>query len=73
MAHSYVACYTHYIFSTKQRRRIITPDLMDRLWAYVGGIARDNRMKPIVVGGTDDHAHVLVRLPSTLSVPRAFR
>lgn len=45
MAHSYTSIMVHYVFSTKNRRKIITPDLEERLWPYMGGIARENKMK----------------------------
>jgi|CXWL01.1.fsa_nt_gi REP element-mobilizing transposase RayT len=73
MPHSYSSCLIHYIFSTKDRRKFILPAWRDRLWAYVGGIARENAIKALAVGGTDDHAHVLASLPSTLSVAKAIQ
>jgi len=39
-----------------------------RLWPYLGGIARENGMKALAIGGVADHVHLLVSLPSTLSV-----
>ncbi len=71
MSHSYVSCLMHYAFSTKDRSPIIRPEFRNRLWAYMGGIARENRMTPLAVGGTDDHAHILVSIPSTLSIAHA--
>ncbi len=50
MAHSYVSQLMHCVFSTKQRRRFITPDLQERLFPYIGGIARKNMMKLISAG-----------------------
>jgi putative transposase len=47
--------------------------LRDRLWAYLGGIARENKMKAVAVGGTEDHVHILVSLPSSLSVAKAVQ
>jgi hypothetical protein len=41
--HSFVSCLLHVVFSTKERRRIITPALQEQLWPYLGGIARNNR------------------------------
>jgi len=73
MAHSFVACYVHYIFSTKERRRIITPELTERLWPYIGGIARENGMTAMAVGGTDNHVHALISLPSTLPVAKGIQ
>ena len=73
MPHSYSSCLVHYIFSTKERRKIISPEVHERLWAYLGGIARENGMKALAIGGTDDHVHVLVSLPSTLPVAKAIQ
>ncbi|MFQ5641105.1 MAG: transposase [bacterium] len=58
MAHSYISIYIHYIFSTKNRQKIIKPELEDQLWPYMGGIARENKMKALAIGGMEDHAHV---------------
>jgi REP element-mobilizing transposase RayT len=63
----------HYIFSTKERRPLIAPDLRVRLWAYMGGIARENNMKALAVNGTENHAHVLVSLPATIAVAKAVQ
>jgi len=42
MAHSYVSSLMHYVFSTKERQRLIIRELMQRLFPYLGGIARAN-------------------------------
>ena len=39
----------------------------------MGGIAREHQMKALAVGGTDDHVHLLVSLPSTLSTSKAIQ
>ena len=70
---SYVSAYFHCVFSAKERRRIITPDLRDRLWPFLGGIARQNKMKAIEIGGVEDHVHVLLSLPSTLPISKALQ
>ena len=73
MPHSYSNCLIHYIFSTKDRRKMIFPEIRERLWAYLGGIARENGIKALAVGGTDDHVHMLPALPSPLSVAEAIQ
>ncbi len=73
MAHSCASCIYHCVWSTKQRRQLITPELQERLWPYIGGIAKQNRMKALAVGGVEDHMHVLLSLPSTLSVSKALQ
>ncbi len=39
----------------------------------MGGIARENKMKALAVGGTEDHVHILLVLPSTMSVAKAMQ
>jgi putative transposase len=67
MANTYTALHYHLVFSTKHRERWITPDIEQRVWAYLGGIAKENRMKPLQIGGVEDHVHVLLGAPATLA------
>ncbi len=71
--HSFNSCLMHCVFSTKERRPWLTPDICGRLWPYLGGIARENGMKALAVGGVADHVHVLLSLPATLSVTKAMQ
>jgi REP element-mobilizing transposase RayT len=73
MPHTYCSSLYHCVFSTKERRKIIAPDVQGRLWAYMGGIARGLEIKALEVGGMDDHAHLLLSLPSTMAVATAMR
>jgi len=51
----------------------LTPAIRERLWPYLGGIARENDMKALAVGGVADHVHLLLSLPATLSVSKAMQ
>jgi putative transposase len=73
MAHTYHSLLFHCVFSTKERRATIGPELQDRLWAYMGGIAREHGMKALAVGGMEDHAHILLSLPTSLAIATAIR
>jgi REP element-mobilizing transposase RayT len=73
MAHTYCSALFHCVFSTKERRKIITPDVQERLWEYIGGITRVNGMIALAVGGMDDHAHLLISLPAAMAVATAMR
>ena len=73
MPHSYVSNLMHCVFSTKERLPLITSELEARLWPYIGGIARENRMKAIAIGGAADHLHALLSLPSTISFAKAVQ
>jgi REP element-mobilizing transposase RayT len=63
----------HCVFSIKERLPLITPELESRLWPYLGGIARENKMKAIAIGGTVDHIHALLSLPATMSFAKAVQ
>ncbi len=71
--HSFVSCLMHVVFSTKDRRPWITADVQERLWPYLGGIARENKMRALKVGGVADHVHLLISLPSTLAIAKAVQ
>jgi putative transposase len=70
---SYISSHFHCVFSTKGRRPLITPELRERLWPFLGGIARQNRMKAIEIGGVEDHVHILLSLPSTMAISKALQ
>jgi putative transposase len=73
MPHSYVSCLMHCVFSTSQRQKLISQDLQQRLWPFMGGIARENNMKALAIGGIEDHVHLLLSLPATASVAKAIQ
>jgi putative transposase len=60
MANTYSQCFYHFVFSTKERARFIFPDIEERVWAYIGGIAKNHQMSAVQVGGIEDHLHALV-------------
>ena len=71
--HSFVSCLMHCVFATKERRPLITPDLQQRLWPYLGGIARESKMIVIGIGGVADHVHILMSIPAALSVAKSVQ
>ncbi len=70
---SYVSSYHHCVFSTKERRPLITRTLAERLWPFLGGIARQHKMKAVEVGGVEDHVHILLSLPATMAISKALQ
>ena len=73
MSHSYVSNLMHCTFSTKDRYPAIDSELEARLWPYLGGIAKENRMKALAIGGTADHVHALLSLPGMMSFAKAIQ
>ncbi len=67
MAHTYTSLFYHIVFSTKYRRPWIKPEIEQRVWEYMGGVARKHKLTALQIGGIDDHIHALVMAPPTLA------
>jgi len=71
--HSFVSVQIHYVWSTKSREPLLDARLRERLWPYLGGIARESKMKALAIGGAVNHVHMLISLPATISVAKAIQ
>ncbi len=73
MSHSYTSNLAHCVFATHERRNVIKHEFEKRVWAFIGGIARENGMKAVAIGGVEDHVHVLLSLPGVMPVSKAMQ
>jgi len=64
MPSTHITSTSHIVFSTQERRQLITADWRPRLHAYLGGIVKGMDGVPLAIGGVADHAHVLASLKS---------
>jgi putative transposase len=71
MARSYVLNYVHCVFATKDRTQLIRDP--KSLWAYIRGVARNRNFDLHAIGGTVDHVHVLLALPTNRSLAEIMR
>ncbi|HEX4265837.1 MAG TPA: IS200/IS605 family transposase [Verrucomicrobiae bacterium] len=71
--HAFTSSLYHCVWSTKDRRPVLTPEIQARLWPYLGGTARANKTWALAVGGVADHVHILLSLPSTLTISKAIQ
>jgi len=62
MSDSYTNLLYHIVFSTKDRRPLITPEYEPRLYEYIGGIIRGVGGISLELNGTEDHVHLLAKL-----------
>ena len=68
MPQSLSAVYIHLVFSTKERRPFLKDlDTREALHAYLGGISKTLECPPIIVGGIEDHVHLLARFGRTIT------
>ena len=58
----------HVVFSTKGRRPFVDQGICERLYCYIGGIARSNNAIVLEIGGVADHVHVLLKLRASASL-----
>jgi putative transposase len=58
----------HVIFSTKERRPMIRPEIEQNLHAYIAAVSRDMGCHPYRVGGIDDHVHIVTTLSRTVTI-----
>lgn len=66
MAQSLAKILVHTVFSTKNRHPFLRDDnLRTEMHAYLGGIMANRGSQPIIVGGVDDHVHLLCALSRT--------
>ena|ERR1022692_295179 len=69
MSQSLSAVHIHIVFSTKERRRYLqAPELQVELHAYLGGISNGLGCPPLIVGGVQDHVHILGRQSRTITL-----
>ena len=62
MPDSYTNLLYHLVFSTKDRRPLITPDYEIRLYDYIGGTVRKLGGISLALNGTADHVNLLTKL-----------
>jgi REP element-mobilizing transposase RayT len=68
MPQSLSAVYVHLVFSTKERRPLLRDKpTRDALHAYLGSISKQLDCPPILVGGVEDHVHLLARFGRTIT------
>src|SRR5687767_5686962 len=64
----YTQLYVHCVWATWDRLPLITPQIEARLYACIAAKCRDLKCEVLAIGGDMDHVHVLVELPSVLSI-----
>jgi putative transposase len=57
----------HIVFSTKDRRPWLDPEIRPRMHSYLATVCRDSGCEAYRVGGAADHVHIAARLARTIS------
>ena len=73
MSDSYTNLLYHIVFSTKDRRPLITSEYELRIYDYIGGTIRSLGGICLELNGTDDHIHLLAKLRPDRAVSDVLR
>jgi putative transposase len=74
MPQSLVQIYLHIIFSTKHRQPFLKDnEFRQRTHAYLAGICNNLNCPALIVGGVEDHVHILCRFGKTITVADFIR
>ena len=66
MPQSLAKILVHVVFSTKDRRPFLRDkSLREELHRYLGGILAHHDCQPLIIGGVEDHVHLLTTLSRT--------
>ena len=71
MSHTYAQNVIHVVFSTKDRRKLLSGEIRSQMWAYTTGICKKLDILVLAVGGMEDHIHFLLQIPPTLALAKA--
>ena len=72
MSHSYANNYIHAVYSTKDRRSCIAPELEKRLYPFVATVAQEHHLALLSAARMPDHRHLLFLLPVNVSLASAM-
>jgi len=69
MSQSLAQVYLHIVFSTKLRKPFLQDDeLRDRTHAYLVGACQNLESPSLIVGGVEDHIHILCRQSKNIAL-----
>jgi REP element-mobilizing transposase RayT len=68
MRDTYVRILVHLVWATWDRLPLITDEVEKRPYRAFSAVCADMRVKVVAIGGVEDHVHLLVALPATLTV-----
>ena len=72
MSQSLASILVHIIFSTKNRLPLISQTIEKDLYSYIVGIAKANDVHVYEIGGVEDHIHLFICLPRTLTLSKCI-
>ena len=72
MSKEFISCLMHVVFGTYQQKNFLSADIRSQLSLYLSSVAKSKGVNMVALGGTENHVHILLALPSKLSVESAI-
>ncbi len=73
MPQSLAKIYVHIIFSTKDRFPCLTKEVCDELYPYIATVLKSEDCFPEMIGGIEDHVHILCTLSKNVSLAKLVK
>jgi putative transposase len=64
----YTEAFYHFVWATRKREWFVTPEIERPLYRYIEQRCGEVRVQVYALNGMPDHVHLVVGLPTTLSV-----
>ena len=65
---TYTQLYTQLVFAPKNRNAVLTKEIRDTIFKYIGGIITAMDHKSYIVNGAADHVHIFYGQNPTISI-----
>ena len=73
MGHTLTNVLVHVVFATKNREKLLTAAIRERLHAYLATVISDEGGRALIVDGGLEHVHILLRLHAKLALADLVR
>lgn len=73
MRHNKLSLFYHLVWSTWDRAPLITPDIEKILYREIEHEVLLMKCKVLAIGGIEDHVHLLLEMPPTISVSQSVK
>jgi REP element-mobilizing transposase RayT len=68
VADDFCDVFLHMVWATWDRQPLLTPEVCAVAYTQILNAARDVRCPAVVIGGIEDHVHLVVRFPTTIAI-----
>jgi putative transposase len=70
---TYTQIYYHIVFSTKNRRQVLTEDNREELFRYIWGILKNKKCHLYRINAVEDHIHIFTSIHPSCSLADLVR